>query len=130
MSSTNEEYKSGKKLVNIHATGMMFATASRIVEEVNRDLYEIVCAGKLMSYRMVRKFAVDYLQLDDFASTMYAAFQAPLDDIWYQPRDSEDWKLLDASTVTYEIENYEKYQWQLRFIVNSVVASGSAFWKM
>ena len=55
----------------------MFECAAKILEEVNRDLYEIVCSGKLMSYRMVRKFVVDYLQLDDFAVTCYAAMQTP-----------------------------------------------------
>ena len=58
---------------------------------------------------MVRKFAVDYLQLDDFANICYAAFQAPVDDIFYQPRDSEDWKLIDAHMTTFTIENMEKY---------------------
>ena len=53
---------------------MMFAAAVRVLEEINRDLYEIVSSGKLMSYRMVRKFVVDYLQLDDFATVCYAAF--------------------------------------------------------
>ena len=126
----NEEYRSGQKLINIHATGMCFAAAVKVVEEINRDLYEIVCSGRLMSYRMVRKFVVDYLQLDDFANLLYAAFKAPLDDIFYQPRDSDDWKLLDAHTKLYEIENQDKYQWQLRFLMNSLVATGSASFKM
>ena len=69
----NKDYRSGAKLINISATGIMFECAAKILEEVNRDLYEIVCSGKLMSYRMVRKFVVDYLQLDDFAVACYAA---------------------------------------------------------
>ena len=107
----NEEYRSGQKIINLHATGMMFACAARILEEVNRDLYEIVCSGKLMSYRMVRKFVVSYQQLNEFSIVCYSAFAAPMDDIFYQPRDSEDWKLLDAHTKINEIENQEKYQW-------------------
>ena len=79
----NKDYRSGAKLINISATGIMFECAAKILEEVNRDLYEIVCSGKLMSYRMVRKFVVDYLQLDDFAVTCYAAMQTPYDDIFY-----------------------------------------------
>ena len=90
----------------------------------------MVTSGKLMSYRMVRKFVVDYLQLDDFSTVLYAAFQAPDDDIFYQSRDSDDWKLLDQHTKMYEIENQEKYQWQLRFLMNSIVATGSAAFKM
>ena len=69
----------------------MFSCAAKVLEEVNRDLYEIVCSGQRMSYRMVRKFVVDYQQLDDFAMSCYAAMDAPKDDIFYQQKDSEDW---------------------------------------
>ena len=40
---------------------------------------------------MVRKFVVDYQQLEDFAMSCYAAMAAPKDDIFYQQKDSEDW---------------------------------------
>ena len=108
----------------------MFECAAKILEEVNRDLYEIVISGKYLSYRMVRKFVVDYLQLDDFAVTCYAAMQSPLDDIFYQAKDSEDWLLLNANMQFLKIENPERYQHQLRRLINNIVASGSAAWKM
>ena len=38
----NEEYMSGKKLINLHATGVLFACAASAIEEINRDLFEIV----------------------------------------------------------------------------------------
>ena len=53
-----------------------------------------------------------------------------MDDICYQKRDSEDWKLLDKNTRMHFIENPEKYQWQLRFLMNSIVASGSTAFTM
>ena len=41
----NQDYTSGKKLINVSATGVMFSAGAKVVEEVNRDLYEIVTSG-------------------------------------------------------------------------------------
>ena len=79
---------------------------------------------------MVRKFVVDYQQIDDFTMTCYSAMDAPKDDIFFQQKDSEDWQLLNAHTRTHELENQEKYQWQLRFLMNNILASGTSAWRM
>ena len=56
----NQDYQSGKKFINVDATGVIFDCAVRVMEGVNKDLLDIVSSGKLISYPLVRKFIVDY----------------------------------------------------------------------
>ena len=81
-----------------------------ILEELNKDLSEILSAGRVVPFSLVRKFAVDMLQLDSAEIMLYAAFDAQKDDIFYQEEDSADWQLLKAVTYQHEIENPEKYK--------------------
>ena len=57
--STNQDYLTGKRFLNIDATGIIFECAVRVLEGVNKDLLDIVSSGKLISYPLVRKFIVD-----------------------------------------------------------------------
>ena len=48
------------------------------------------------------------------------------DDIWYQDRYSEDWQMINEHTTVYELVNQSKYQYQFRFILNSIIAGGAS----
>ena len=86
----------------------------------------MIISGKDMTYSQVRKFVVDFYMLEMSDHVLYSAIKAKTDDIWFQSRESDDWKLLDDNTTSYEIYNPSKYQWQLRFLLNSVMASGAS----
>ena len=55
----SQDYLTGKRFINIDATGTLFECAVRVLEGVNKDLLDIVSSGKLISYPLVRKFIVD-----------------------------------------------------------------------
>jgi hypothetical protein len=64
--------------------------------------------GKI-SYSSVRKFVVDYLQLDTADMILFAAFEAPIDDPFYLSEEHPDIKTLQKHITKIEIDNYEKY---------------------
>jgi hypothetical protein len=76
-------YMSGEKLINIHATGVLLDCFISILEELSQDLSQISNCGKMIAFRLVRKFAVDMLQMDSAELMLYAAFRSPVDDIFY-----------------------------------------------
>lgn len=79
-----------------------------------------------MPFRQVRKFVVDFFMLDFVHVQLYSAMLSPTDQIFFQDRGGEDWQLLDANTTRHEIGNASKYQWQLRFVLNSMMAAGAS----
>ena len=86
----------------------------------------MIISGREMTYSQVRKFVVDFYVLEMADFILYSAMKANTDDIWFQSRESDDWKLLDDNTTRYEVSNPSKYQWQLRFMLNNVMAGGAS----
>jgi len=87
----------------------------------------MVMSGKNLSYSLVRKFVVNFYNLDLADFILYSAMQAPPDCLFLQSRRSEDWLLLDQNTTRHTINNASKYQWQLRFQMNGLVAAGASY---
>ena len=69
----------------------------------------MILQGKDMSYEAVRKFVVDFYMLEFADYVLYTAFTTPTDNLFCQPRDSDDWKLLDSVTTRYDLQNQSKY---------------------
>lgn len=81
------------------------------------------------SYAQVRKFVVDYMQLDVAEIYLFTAFKAPKEEIFYLSENSETWRKLKECITEVKIINGDKYLWKLRFVLNSVCASGAAVFR-
>ena len=49
--------------------------------------------------------------------------------MFYQSEDSEAWKDFKKAIVEVKISDEEKYRWKLRFVLNSITASGAAVFR-
>jgi len=107
----NEKLISGEYMLNVSAACFVYTSLIRTFEKVIEDLNEMVYMGKGMSFSITRKFVVDFYMLEFADYVLYSAFMAPKEDIYYQSRKSDDWKLLDSITTRHEIRNSSKYQW-------------------
>ncbi len=125
----NEELLVGERLINISATTIVMSLIVNVLQDLKRDLMEILAFGNMIPFRLVRRFAVATICLEQAELVLYNAFNAPIDDIFYLPEDHPDLELLRDNTFEHSIENYDKYKSQLRFMMNSVVAGGAAVFK-
>ena len=99
-----------------------------MLDQTLEILNQMVLAGRDMTYSMVRKFVVNFYNLDLADFILYSAMKAPNDSIFFENRrTSENWALIDANKTRHQIQNPQKYQWQLRFTLNSVVAAGASY---
>ena len=112
--------------MNVSAVSAIYSCIIKAVSKVNDDLSQLVFTGKDMTFSTVRQFVVDFYVIELADYIIYSAMKAPTDDLFFQRRQSDDWKLIDANTTCYEISNEAKYQWQLRFMLNSLVAAGAS----
>lgn len=125
----NEQLFAGERLINIPATTAVLCLIVNVLQELKKDLMEIMAFGRMIPFRLVRKFAVGTLMLEQAELCLYNAFSSPTDDIFYLPDDHPDLELLRDNTFEHSIENYDKYKFQLRFTMNSIVAGGAAVFK-
>lgn len=51
---------------------------------------EILAFGRMIPFRLVRRFAVGTLMLEQAELVLYNSFNAPSDDIFYLPDDHPD----------------------------------------
>jgi hypothetical protein len=58
-----------------------------------------------LPFRAVRKFIVDFLQIELIEALTYSALLAPCDHVFYQPLEGEgsDWPALNAVTEYIEV---------------------------
>lgn len=119
-------YRTGMEQINESATTVVLNLCVNVLQHISKDLSEISSAGKLVSYSTVRRFAVSCTQLDMVELVLFAAFQAPRDDLFYLPADHPHWQQMFAHTHEHGIENYDKYRSQLKFTMNSISAAGAA----
>jgi hypothetical protein len=127
-----KQYQSGRRLINISATGITYQIIVRVLEEVNRDLnmlLEDMRRQKNLNFDLVRKFCVDYLQIDTADLILFSAFDAPQDDIFYQSQDSDDWHRMKTHMEIVPIHNYLKYETSYKFFISALVAAGAAVFK-
>jgi len=55
-------------------------------------------------FRLIRKFVVDFMQLQMVELLLYSAFKAPKDDLFYLDFEaSPEWQLLQSVTMTTKI---------------------------
>lgn len=67
---------------------------TKSLEEVNKDLNDFlnkISSGKSLSVNRLRKFIVDYQQLDVAEIHLFTAFKTDPKEIFYQSQDSETW---------------------------------------
>lgn len=103
-----------------------------MLEEVNKDLNTIaeeLSKDEEVQFASMRKFIVDYMQLDVADLYMFYAFKAPKDELFYLPADSDEWQRLAQATTVIGIQNAENYKWKLRLLLDTVCASGAAVFK-
>ena len=74
--------QNGTKLINISATCIVLNSIMRIMKQVNQTLNEMIIAGKDLSYSLVRKFVVNFYNLELADFILYSAMKAPLDDLF------------------------------------------------
>ena len=84
---------------------------------------------KNLNFDLVRKFCVNYLQIDTADLILFSAFDAPKDDIFYQSQDSEDWNRMKNHMEVVPIDNYQKYESTYKFFIQALVAAGAAVFK-
>jgi hypothetical protein len=61
-------------MINISATSLMMLTMKKVLQEVNNDLTLILNEIQKPSFAIVRKFVVDYTQLDAAELVLFGAF--------------------------------------------------------
>ena len=86
-SEDKKAYQSGRHTINVTATTLVIKTFKKVIEQVNRDLNDLL-APELdgnMKKTLVKKFVVDYMQLDMAEIHLYCAFKAGKDEIFYLP---------------------------------------------
>jgi hypothetical protein len=69
---------------------------------------------------------VDYTMLDMLVLCIFTAFEAPVDEIFYQNGDSEKWTQLRQHITEIKPKDVDKYYWKLRFLLNTICAGGAA----
>lgn len=92
-------------------------------------IYEELKQGDALSYARVRKFVVDYLQLDAVEIALFSAFEAPMDDPFYLDPEDPRIKCLQKHMKTIEVDDYDSYKWRLRFLLDTITASGAAVFR-
>ena len=76
-------YKEGTAFIHVTATGVIYKAIVKILANMNVKLGQLISTGKEIDYSMVKKFLVDFLMMDIVELSIFAAFSAPNDDIFY-----------------------------------------------
>ena len=84
---------------------------------------------KNLNFDLLRKFCVDYLQIDTADLILFSAFDAPEDDIFYQSQNSDSWLIMKNHMEVVPINNYPKYESAYKFFIAALVAAGAAVFK-
>lgn len=116
-------------MINIPATTVVLKVIASILNEIKPLLLSIAQSGLIIPFRLVRKFAVEAIMLDQVELILYNAFDAPKDDLFYLTEDHPDMVMIKANTVDHRIENYEKYTSQLKSTISSIAGGGAAIFK-
>ena len=61
--------------------------------------------------------------------SLYAAMEAPLDDLFYLNEESFEWRLINEHLDVHEIEDPGKYLQQLRKMLNQIMIGGASMFK-
>ena len=67
--------------------------------------------------------------MDAVELVLFGAFQAPSDDLFYLSEESDEWKEFKRTIVEVKVIDEAKYRWKLRFVLNSITASGAAIFR-
>lgn len=92
-------------------------------------IYEELKQGNPLQFTRVRKFVVDFLQLDTIEIVLFSAFEAPLTDPFYLNPEDAQMVCLKQHIETIEVDDYETYKWRLRFLLDTITASGAAVFR-
>lgn len=68
------DYRTGVKLINVSATSLMILIMQKVFQEVNKDLTVILDEIQKPTFNNIRKFVVDYTQLDAAELVIFGAF--------------------------------------------------------
>ena len=104
-----DKFENGKLHLNIHATGCVLTIIVKLLEQINQVLIGITTEKGRFSEMTVKKFVVSYSGIRWIDFSMFSAFVAPKDDVWFQEEDSEDWKVLNSITKVVPLQDENKY---------------------
>ena len=65
---------------------MVVICITNTLKLVNNDLSTMIDAGWDLSFSLVRRFVVNFYNLEQADLIIWSAMRAPLDDIWFQSR--------------------------------------------
>lgn len=65
---------------------MVLNAICRVLKQVVSSLNEMVSTGKNLSFSLVRKFVVNFYNLEMIDLILVTAMKAPTDDLWFQSR--------------------------------------------
>ena len=85
------EYCSGQKRVNIHATAIVFKVINKSLQLIQSQVALLLEAQRNLNFDDVKRFVLLMNYLSTIEVTLFAAMDAPEDDLFYQEEDSEDW---------------------------------------
>ena len=122
-------YREGAEHINISATCVVYKALLKILKGMNTKLAQIQKSGRYINYAHVKKYLVEFLQLELAEFSLYSAFKVDKDEIFYQQRNSEDWQMLDKVTKCYNIENFKKYKSQMTMFKKNLFAAGAGIFK-
>jgi hypothetical protein len=82
----------------------MLINFAKVFEEINKDLASILEDIQLSIFVKVRVFVIHKSYLEDAVINLFAAFDAPKDDIFYVNEESPVWKRLTKIIVDVKAE--------------------------
>lgn len=85
-----KQIKSGEVVINVHATGIIMQVFVKILEEINQNLI-LACSeeGKISTIT-TKKFIVSIHNLRLVECQIFAAFVAPIDELFWQDQNNEE----------------------------------------
>ena len=98
----------------------------KTLQDMIHQLSQIVERANLVEFDHVRKFILSCLNFIIVEITLYSAFQAPVDDLFYLPEDSFEWRLINENLEVNPVEDEALYLQQLRQNLNNIFIAGAA----
>lgn len=97
------DYQRGEREINIHAATMTLTTLNRVIERVVDTINNIAVDVSAVELINIKQLVADMHCVDNFEIQFFRAFEAPLDRIFFQAKDSERWQHINKHIQYVEI---------------------------
>ena len=104
----HEKIRKGEITINHRAAATLMISVEKI-SKVMKDSIQILTTQKALNEHEVKHFITSSKKLELVDYILEAAFLADPKDIFYQPLDSDDWKLLNSSYKEISVNNAGDY---------------------